>query len=233
MCSSDLLAVDMDVRAAGLDSGNYWWSKTPDIQANYDIAAKPNLDESRELPSTFLTCTTLKDPSKRAHGHHTMEAFSFVSWEAFRRWENTRLEDRPEAYKKFKENLTARMFEALENTLPGIRDATVFAELGTPLTNHHYVASTSGNLYGTEKTRSHVGPFSWPIKTPINGLMMCGASTLGHRSEEHTSELQSQAYLVCRLLLEKKKNMILSFLHMKYITFYCTSLISSITHHTS
>src|SRR2546425_8103457 len=27
-----------------------------------------------------------------------------------------------------------------------------------------------------------------------------------HRSEEHTSELQSLAYLVCRLLLEKKKN---------------------------
>src|SRR2546425_8554348 len=31
------------------------------------------------------------------------------------------------------------------------------------------------------------------------------------RSEEHTSELQSLAYLVCRLLLEKKKN------NMKYI----------------
>src|SRR6266404_7336096 len=30
----------------------------------------------------------------------------------------------------------------------------------------------------------------------------CSAS----RSEEHTSELQSLAYLVCRLLLEKKKN---------------------------
>src|SRR3712207_8977010 len=29
---------------------------------------------------------------------------------------------------------------------------------------------------------------------------MCG------RSEEHTSELQSRQYLVCRLLLEKKKN---------------------------
>src|SRR2546430_7638034 len=27
----------------------------------------------------------------------------------------------------------------------------------------------------------------------------------GHRSEEHTSELQSQSNLVCRLLLEKKK----------------------------
>src|SRR3712207_8954098 len=29
------------------------------------------------------------------------------------------------------------------------------------------------------------------------------------RSEEHTSELQSRQYLVCRLLLEKKKNFIL------------------------
>src|SRR2546422_4405299 len=27
-----------------------------------------------------------------------------------------------------------------------------------------------------------------------------------HRSEEHTSELQSRLHLVCRLLLEKKKN---------------------------
>src|SRR3712207_7429091 len=29
--------------------------------------------------------------------------------------------------------------------------------------------------------------------------------SLNHRSEEHTSELQSRQYLVCRLLLEKKK----------------------------
>src|SRR3712207_8112164 len=32
------------------------------------------------------------------------------------------------------------------------------------------------------------------------------AGTLEHRSEEHTSELQSRQYLVCRLLLEKKNN---------------------------
>src|SRR3989441_4633655 len=32
-----------------------------------------------------------------------------------------------------------------------------------------------------------------------------GERTHGIRSEEHTSELQSLAYLVCRLLLEKKK----------------------------
>src|SRR5256886_5465396 len=35
----------------------------------------------------------------------------------------------------------------------------------------------------------------------------------GMRSEEHTSELQSQSNLVCRLLLEKKKN--ISYLHWR------------------
>src|SRR5947209_15744946 len=33
----------------------------------------------------------------------------------------------------------------------------------------------------------------------------------GRRSEEHTSELQSRQYLVCRLLLEKKNKIILEF----------------------
>src|SRR3712207_8987026 len=32
-----------------------------------------------------------------------------------------------------------------------------------------------------------------------------GADRIDARSEEHTSELQSRQYLVCRLLLEKKK----------------------------
>src|SRR3712207_7619384 len=39
-------------------------------------------------------------------------------------------------------------------------------------------------------------------KTPVTGPADFGVS--GGRSEEHTSELQSRQYLVCRLLLEKK-----------------------------
>src|SRR2546427_4917163 len=38
--------------------------------------------------------------------------------------------------------------------------------------------------------------------TPLHSLEL---GALGARSEEHTSELQSQSNLVCRLLLEKKK----------------------------
>src|SRR2546425_6847266 len=41
-------------------------------------------------------------------------------------------------------------------------------------------------------------PGRWKEPSPIN-------MGIRSRSEEHTSELQSLAYLVCRLLLEKKK----------------------------
>src|SRR3712207_6943393 len=40
---------------------------------------------------------------------------------------------------------------------------------------------------------------------PRVGKRACDADYRAGRSEEHTSELQSRQYLVCRLLLEKKK----------------------------
>src|SRR2546425_5862105 len=47
----------------------------------------------------------------------------------------------------------------------------------------------------------------WPRRArddEIEHLLSAGGE-IAQRSEEHTSELQSLAYLVCRLLLEKKK----------------------------
>src|SRR3712207_7822129 len=53
------------------------------------------------------------------------------------------------------------------------------------------------------------------LQGAADGVRARGATVVGDhlggkrrigRSEEHTSELQSRQYLVCRLLLEKKKN---------------------------
>src|SRR3712207_8231926 len=49
-----------------------------------------------------------------------------------------------------------------------------------------------------------VGKYS--IKTTNDPFLSLTRSII--RSEEHTSELQSRQYLVCRLLLEKKKNIV-------------------------
>src|SRR5256885_6747652 len=54
--------------------------------------------------------------------------------------------------------------------------------------------------------RSGKGQRSW--LDAHNALSVLGLPF--HRSEEHTSELQSPCNLVCRLLLEKKKNIIIN-----------------------
>ncbi|TNF28454.1 MAG: NAD(P)/FAD-dependent oxidoreductase [Deltaproteobacteria bacterium] len=171
------LAVDMDVRAAGLTSGNLWFSKTPDIDA---LLSPPR--SGAELPGGFLTVTTLKDPSKIGKdGHHTMEAFSFVDYGAFSKWADTRFGARPADYAAMKEELTKKLLRTLDRAVPGLSDKVVFAELGTPLTNEHYVAATGGNLYGIEKRLGQIGPFAYQARSGIDGLFLCGASTAaGH-----------------------------------------------------
>src|SRR2546425_753997 len=56
-------------------------------------------------------------------------------------------------------------------------------------------------------SRSRCTDSSRSARRPSCGSCPASRGSSGRtRSEEHTSELQSLAYLVCRLLLEKKKN---------------------------
>src|SRR3712207_7870167 len=57
---------------------------------------------------------------------------------------------------------------------------------------------------GTWRSPIEIDPFSVAIEDKVGLLLQA-------RSEEHTSELQSRQYLVCRLLLEKKKTHISSY----------------------
>src|SRR2546430_13326190 len=60
-----------------------------------------------------------------------------------------------------------------------------------------------------EATLTRDPPGNFPELRPLHASYRFGW-THAERSEEHTSELQSQSNLVCRLLLEKKKNMTIS-----------------------
>src|SRR5205823_8093953 len=64
-------------------------------------------------------------------------------------------------------------------------------------------ASIASSVWRRRRTRS-LGP----ARNELCSATPAATSGWPNRSEEHTSELQSLAYLVCRLLLEKKKNRI-------------------------
>ena len=173
-------AVDMDVRAAGLDSGNLWYSDTPDLGALYRSAARDAAHPTGTFPSFFLTCTTLKDPTKLHHGHHTLEAFAFVNYAPFARWAGSKHDARPASYEALKVGLTEKFYRTIEQVIPGFRDHVVFADLATPLTNEHYIRGHRGSIYGTAKGLSQIGPMGYPVRSPIRGLWLAGASTVAH-----------------------------------------------------
>src|SRR5689334_24703485 len=69
-------------------------------------------------------------------------------------------------------------------------------------------------LFRSPMRTRHAGATSWPACGCSRHSTSARATRRSHsapatrpsRSEEHTSELQSQFHLVCRLLLEKKKD---------------------------
>src|SRR5947209_10315586 len=82
---------------------------------------------------------------------------------------------------------------------------------------HHILAQTSANERGSDAEHlSHPGPSLRAFVPDDNDVAFLNCSPgdgfhgVFFRSEEHTSELQSRQYLVCRLLLEKKKQILSS-----------------------
>ena len=179
-------ATDMDLRGAGLDSGNFWYydpstgSGQVDVDELYALGLTDHALKADTPPMQFLTVTTLKDPSKMHSGHHTCESFVFVGYEAFEKWAHTKYGQRPADYAALKEDLAWRLFKGLDKRVPGLSKHIVFWDLGTPLTNVHYLNATRGNLYGISKSPKQVGPWAFPIKSEIEGLYMVGASTTSH-----------------------------------------------------
>lgn len=179
-CLSLFFATDMDLRAAGLDSGNFWFYDHPNLDKIYTDGLTEAMLQNDTPPCMFLTVTTLKDPSKMHSGHHTCESFAFVGYDAFENWAHTQYGARPADYGAMKEDLAWRMVRGLEKHVPGISKHIVFSSLGTPLTNEHYLNATRGNLYGIAKSPTQVGPWAFSPRTEFDGLYLCGASTLSH-----------------------------------------------------
>lgn len=172
------MGVDMDLRAAGIDSGNIWYSRTTDIDAGWRQADLGDLSQVRQMPGLFFNATTLKDPTLRRDGLHTVEAMAIATPRAFEKWRGTRPGERPDDYMKLKEHLSLQILAEIDRFVPGFSEHVVFRQLGTPLTNMHFLHASEGAIYGTEMTLRNLGPFSFPTRSPIRGLFQCGASTL-------------------------------------------------------
>ncbi len=173
------LTLEMDVTAAGIDSGNIWKFKNEDLDGLFNILLEGDLSREEKFPALFLSCTTLKDPASFNGKYHNFEIVTYIGYDALKNFNN--IDDyHTGEYHHFKERIIEMFMNTVEELIPGAKKHVVQAELGTPKTNQYYVRSTRGSVYGTEKTLRQVGPFAYKHKSPIDGLYLCGASTTSH-----------------------------------------------------
>jgi hypothetical protein len=173
------LTLDMDVTQFGIDSGNIWYMKNEDIDSHFEELTNGDITEGDEFPALFISCTTIKDPVSFNGRFHNFEVVTYVDYKSIQDF-NGKEDYHDEFYIVFKEKVIKKMLNTINRIIPGAKQHIVQAELGTPKTNEFYINSTEGNVYGTEKTLSQVGPFSYKNRTEIQNLYLCGASTLSH-----------------------------------------------------
>jgi all-trans-retinol 13,14-reductase len=173
------ITLDMDVTKAGIDSGNIWKLNSKDIDGIYGDLISKSLLDGEEFPAVFISCTTLKDPASFNSQYHNLEVVTFIDYSSFSEFPEQG-DYHSEKYVFYKERISEKLLNSLEKVIPGAKKHVVHLDLGTPKTNQFYINSTNGNVYGTEKTLSQIGPFSFSTKSEINNLYLCGASTLSH-----------------------------------------------------
>ena len=174
------LAVDMDLRALGLDSGNIWYGNSADINGLFASGTSPNLYEQDEFSALFISVPTLKDPSSFDGKHHTLEVIAFVGHKPFEGFNHSENGNQDPAYLRMKEKIKSMFLKTLARVIPNIQKHVVVCEIGTPSTINHYIGATNGNVYGTEKTYRQIGPMSYRAKSEIEDLYLVGASTSSH-----------------------------------------------------
>src|SRR2546429_1815510 len=101
-----------------------------------------------------------------------------------------------------------------QRTLPGFLGTPLRAKAGGCMTSLNLMCARDGRLPSALSFPRLLAPVH-PEAEPKGAAFLCAFRNVPcsssrnasrNRSEEHTSELQSRLHLVCRLLLEKKKN---------------------------
>lgn len=180
------LGIDRDLRAEGFPRTNYWVYSSHDYEDQYAATAA---GEFPSEPFVYISIASLKDPTNprlAPAGHTNLQVMSLAPSEPAS-WGVTENELRDGSYRQKASYLEAkaaysdRLITSAERVFAGLRDRIVFQELATPLTHRRYTLSSGGTSYGIAATPQQFLRRRPGIRTEVEGLLLCGASTrMGH-----------------------------------------------------
>ncbi len=189
-------AVELD-----LPKHNIWIYPDDEIDRCYAEGLK---DPNAACLSAYISFPSAKDPdfTNRCPGRATIDVITFVSYDAFSRWEESHWKKRPAEYELLKERLAKQMLEMLYRHVPQVRGKVDVCELSTPLSTRHFANQPHGEIYGIDHTPSRFRQKWLRPQTPIPGLFLTGQdiATCGVAGALFGSVLAASAVLRRNLL---------------------------------
>ena len=78
-----------------------------------------------------------------------------------------------------KARVEERMLGQFVRHFPALAPMLRFHELSTPVTQHHFVRSPDGAMYGIEMSAQRLGSDALDVRTPVPGLLLAGQDVSG------------------------------------------------------
>jgi ferredoxin-NADP reductase/phytoene dehydrogenase-like protein len=152
----------------GLRGENHWFM--PDLDDHDGVHRPPGEG------TLYVSFASLNNPAAR---FHTVELLELVDPKAVDQWRGTPENERPDSYRKFKDEVTGRLLARLEERWPGFQETVAFAELATPLSFETYQHSVRGSFYGLAATPQRLRSARAGCRTPVKGLFVAGQDAWG------------------------------------------------------
>jgi phytoene dehydrogenase-like protein len=204
------LGYDRNLREEGHPVTNYWIYPDYDFEPQY---AQVHRGQFPADPFAYVSIASLKDPTNprlAPPGVTNLQVMSLApsqpqSWGVTAAAAESKGYRKSAEYQRLKEAFGDRLIRTAARVFPDLPDRLVFQELATPLTQTRYTGSTDGTSYGIAGTPQQFLRHRPGIRTDIQGLYICGASTrMGHGIGGVTmSGLFAAATLVGRDLVQQ------------------------------
>ncbi|XP_063613481.1 all-trans-retinol 13,14-reductase-like [Penaeus indicus] len=176
--------VGLDCSAEELDiihKKNAWVFTGNDIDKltlNYlNLTREEALDV--DIPLLFISFPSTKDPEwdKKYKGKTTMAIVTLMPYHWLEQWKDERVMKRGDDYEGIKKIFGHKAVEQACQLFPSIRDHIDYVNIGTPLSNQHYLGAPRGEIYGLDHTRERFSAWANAVlrpKTDIPGLFISG-----------------------------------------------------------
>jgi len=171
----------------GLKRQNTWAFTSNDLNKIGEDYFQLNVDEAMDadIPLLFVSFPSAKDPEWDNHpgreNKSTCAIVTLANWDWFKNWVDQPMKKRGDSYDEVKNSIGHQMIEQTCQLYPQIRDCIDFTEIGSPVTNTHYIAQPHGEIYGLDHSIERFDPLMVSKLRPatdIPGLFLTGQDIL-------------------------------------------------------